>query len=122
MRSSRSFERCARTRSKRSELSSTSQGADLLAETLDAVVLMPDFLEGGLPLDIHPPDTEEKKRILLDFMKNRADPPRHTANLLQVQKEAKERWPGVKGWGAYDFCWARMESEGIVCGDQTTSW
>lgn len=29
---------------------SASQGADLLAETLDAVVLMPDFLEGGLPL------------------------------------------------------------------------
>lgn len=84
---------------------STSQGADLLAENLHAVVLMPDFLEGGLPLDVYPPDTEEKKSILMDFMTNRADPPRHTAKLLEVQKEAEEKWPSVKGWGAYGFCW-----------------
>ncbi|KAF6241748.1 hypothetical protein HO173_000460 [Letharia columbiana] len=45
---------------------SISQGAELLA---DAVVSMPDFLQGGLPLDAHPADTEEKRSILMHFIK-----------------------------------------------------
>lgn len=37
-------------------------------------------------------------------MKKRADPSRHTAKLLEFQKEAKERRPSIKGWGTYGFC------------------
>lgn len=46
--------------------SSISKGVELLA---DAVVSMPDFLQGGLPLDAHPANTEEKRTILMHFIK-----------------------------------------------------
>ena len=47
----------------------TIQGADLLAESLKAVVLVPDFFKGEpLPLSIYPPNTEEKKKMAGEFI------------------------------------------------------
>jgi dienelactone hydrolase len=84
----------------------TFQGADMLAEGLDAVVIVPDFFKGAaLPADIFPPDTDEKKQIAGKFMAEQADIPKNTEALLQTAAEAKKQWPSVKNWGAFGLCW-----------------
>ena len=52
----------------------TIQGADRLAQSLDAAVLMPHFFKGAkLDPNIFPPDTDEKKKTAQKFMAEHAD-------------------------------------------------
>jgi dienelactone hydrolase len=84
----------------------TFQGADMLAEGLGAVVLVPDFFKGdALPGDIFPSDTGEKEQIVSKFLANQAAPPKNVEALLQTAAEAKKQWPSVKNWGAFGLCW-----------------
>ena len=84
----------------------TFQGADMLAEGLGAVVLVPDFFKGdALPGDIFPPDTDEKEQIVSKFLANQAAPPKNVEALLQTAAEAKKQWPSVRNWGAFGLCW-----------------
>ena len=84
----------------------TFQGADMLAEGLDAIVLVPDFFKGeALPGDIFPPDTDDKKQLVGKFLENQAAPVKNVEALVQGAAEAKKRWPSVKNWGAFGLCW-----------------
>lgn len=84
----------------------TLQGADRLAESLDAVVLVPDFFKGEpLSLDVIPSDTAEKKTIIQNFMAEKANPFEVFPSLVQTATEAKEKYPGVQGWGVFGLCW-----------------
>src|SRR5277367_2374615 len=84
----------------------TFQGADMLAEGLGAVVIVPDFFKGeALPPDVFPPDTDEKKQIAEKFLAEQANIPKNTEALLQTAVEAKKQWPSVKNWGAFGLCW-----------------
>ncbi|KAJ5727042.1 hypothetical protein N7493_006069 [Penicillium malachiteum] len=56
--------------------SQTIQGADLLAQRLNAIVLVPDFFQGdALSHDIIPPNTEEKKARMGEFPATKANIP-----------------------------------------------
>jgi dienelactone hydrolase len=80
----------------------TFQGADMLAEGLGAVVIVPDFFKGEtLPPDTFPPDTDEKKQIAGNFLAEHANVPKNMEALLQTAAEAKKQWPSVKNWGAF---------------------
>ena len=84
----------------------TLQGADRLAESLDAVVLVPDFFKGEpLSLDVVPSDTAEKKTIIQKFMAEKANPFEAFPSLVQTATEAKEKYPDVQGWGVFGLCW-----------------
>ena len=89
----------------------TLQGADRLAESLNAVVLVPDFFQGEpIPLSLFPPDTDEKKQIAQNFMMGKANPSKILPVLIQTATEAKEMFPSVKNWAALGLCWG-----GKVC-------
>ena len=84
----------------------TLQGADRLAESLDAVVLVPDFFKGEpLNLGVVPSDTAEKKTIIQKFMAEKANPFEVFPSLVQTATEAKEKYPNVQGWGVFGLCW-----------------
>ena len=84
----------------------TLQGADRLAESLDAVVLVPDFFKGEpLSLGVVPSDTAEKKTIVQKFMAEKANPFEVFPSLFQTATEAKEKYPNVQGWGVFGLCW-----------------
>ncbi|KAK4693034.1 hypothetical protein P7C71_g4281, partial [Lecanoromycetidae sp. Uapishka_2] len=84
----------------------TFQGADRIAESLNALVLMPDFFKGEpIPSSLYPPDTDEKKKIAAEFMAGKANFPDNTKRLVETTKEAKGRYTEVKKWGTYGLCW-----------------
>ena len=84
----------------------TLQGADRLAESLDAVVLVPDFFKGEpLSLGVVPSDTAEKKTMIQNFMAEKANPFEVFPSLVQTATEAKEKYPNVQGWGVFGLCW-----------------
>ncbi|KAJ5110402.1 hypothetical protein N7532_000937 [Penicillium argentinense] len=84
----------------------TLQGADLLATRLNAVVLVPDFFEGDA-LEHHniPPDTDEKKQRIGQFLATRANIERNTGVVLAAVPEYRTRFPLVAKWGANGLCW-----------------
>lgn len=84
----------------------TVQGADLLVARLNAVVLVPDFFEGdALSHDCIPPDTEEKKKIIGDFLANKANVSRNQGVLADAVSQYRTRFPSVGKWGAFGLCW-----------------
>lgn len=86
--------------------SQTIQGADRLASSLKALVLIPDFFKGSpLAAENFPPDTEEKKETIQKFFVEKANFTENKEVLLNVVKEAKENFPSVGSWGAYGLCW-----------------
>ncbi|KAJ5690924.1 alpha/beta-hydrolase [Penicillium malachiteum] len=86
--------------------SQTIQGADLLAQQLNAVVLVPDFFQGdGLSHDIIPPDTEEKKTRMGEFLAKKANIPENVKVLVGAIQDYKARFPTVTKWGAFGLCW-----------------
>lgn len=86
----------------------TIQGADRLAQSLDAVVLMPDFFKGAkLDPNTFPPDTDEKKQRAQKFLADHADIEQNTQTLLRTTAAAKEQFPSVQSWGAFGLCWVR---------------
>lgn len=84
----------------------TFQGADRLAASLNGFVLLPDFFQGEpLSLSLYPPNTDEKKKTVGEFMQGKASIPPNTEKLVEVVKEAKGKYTGVEGWGVYGLCW-----------------
>jgi dienelactone hydrolase len=93
----------------------TLQGADILADELNAQVLMPDFFEGDepWPLDKFPPKTDEDKKRLQEWFGGFANPKNHTPKLLKVGQELKSQ--GVSFVMAYGYCWGRLFFFFFVC-------
>lgn len=78
-------------------LNNVTHAQDMLAAGSDSLVLMPDFLEGGLPLDIFPPDTPEKQQLVKDFLST--GPGNFKKVVKQVHETAaavKEAYPSVE--------------------------
>lgn len=84
----------------------TLQGADRLASSLNALVIMPDFCKGA-PADPawFPPDTDEKKEAATKFRAQMGNPTDTVLVLLRTVVEAKQKWPSVQGWGVFGLCW-----------------
>jgi dienelactone hydrolase len=85
----------------------TVQGADRLAESLSALVLVPDFLNGKYAQSAWfaaPPTEGPEKTAYDEFMKNMAVE-NHVQPLLKVTEAAKEKFAGAKHWGAFGLCW-----------------
>jgi dienelactone hydrolase len=85
----------------------TLQGADRLADSLNAIVLVPDFFKGKYAQGrwfATPPTDGEEKTAYDDFMNNLAFP-NHVSSLLKLQQAAKEKFPEAKLWGAFGLCW-----------------
>lgn len=88
------------------------QGADRLAESVSAIVLVPDFLKGKYAQSawFAAPPTEGPEKASYDkFMKNMAFE-NHVQPLLKATQAAKEKFPEAKVWGAFGLCWG-----GKVC-------
>lgn len=92
----------------------TQQGADILAEKLNAHVLMPDFFEpaDAWPQDKFPPQTDEEKAKLQQFFGGAASPPNGATKLLKVSEALKQ--DGAKFVGAFGFCWGKCRST-VIC-------
>ncbi|ORY71483.1 dienelactone hydrolase family protein [Pseudomassariella vexata] len=96
----------------------TLQGADRLSSALNCLVLVPDFFN-GTPCNPAwvPPDTDEKKAALGQWRAERADAEANLAKVLEVRKEAGEKWKSVgERWGVFGLCWGGKLSV-LVCGE-----
>ncbi|KAL3475129.1 hypothetical protein BJX99DRAFT_230289 [Aspergillus californicus] len=86
--------------------SQTTQGADLLAQRLNALVLIPDFFQGdGAKHEWIPTDSEEKMALLMDFVKTKADWTEVSQSMPDVVKAYQSVFPSVENWGGYGLCW-----------------
>ena len=84
----------------------TIQGADRLAASLDAIVLIPDFFQGGaMNVDFVPADTDEKKASVDKFRKEKMNFPETLDQLIRTTTEAKQKWPSVEAWAVFGLCW-----------------
>ncbi|KAG8931189.1 hypothetical protein FRC02_003085 [Tulasnella sp. 418] len=84
----------------------TQQGADIIAESLNATVLMPDFFRGKpFPADKYPPKTDEEKEELQKFFKGVADLKERLPELVAIGEQLKK--DGVKKIGTLGVCWVR---------------
>lgn len=83
----------------------TQQGADILAESLNAHVVMPDFFEPSepWPADKFPPKTDEESAKLQAFFGGTANPQATVGKLVTVGRALKA--DGAKFVGAFGFCW-----------------
>ncbi|CAE6363749.1 unnamed protein product [Rhizoctonia solani] len=82
----------------------TLQGADILAETLDALVIYPDFFDGQ-PWDSNnfPPKTDESKQKLQEFFGGIANVTERVKNVGELADQL--RADGAKFVGTVGFCW-----------------
>lgn len=74
---------------------------------------MPDFFYGKpLPLDVFPPTTDEKKKMMGDFFAGPAKPDDNAKKIPGLVKEIgqKEEGKGVQKWASMGMCWG-----GKVC-------
>ncbi|CEL03087.1 hypothetical protein ASPCAL04245 [Aspergillus calidoustus] len=84
----------------------TTQGADILATRLNALVLIPDFFNGeGAKPEWFPTDTIERHGLLMDFVIRKANWTEAAKGMPDLLREYKEVFPGVTRWGAYGLCW-----------------
>jgi dienelactone hydrolase len=85
----------------------TFQGADRLAESLNAIVLVPDFLKGKYAQGawFAAPPTEGPEKAAYDEFRKNSAVENHVQPLLNVTHAAKEKFPDVKSWGAFGLCW-----------------
>lgn len=86
----------------------TVQGCDILAtadEHNKYAVFMPDAFDGEpLPIELFPPDNEEKQeKVGAFFGKN--SPPSYVPKVHSAVKAAQEKYPNIKEWGVVGFCW-----------------
>jgi len=98
----------------------TFQGADRLAEHLEALVLMPDFFEGpALDTSIFQMGEEERKAAIGKFFAGAGDIAKSVQKLLtKVAPDAVQKYPSIKSWGAIGFCWGGKVSA-LVSADGT---
>jgi len=85
----------------------TAQGADIVALTEPGhLVIVPDFFKGE-PLDIsnYPPDTKEKQQKVNEFFTTKADIAKTIAAATKVIEDVKAKFPDVKKWGVFGYCW-----------------
>ncbi|KAG4304420.1 hypothetical protein PORY_002130 [Pneumocystis oryctolagi] len=83
----------------------TKQCIDLLSAGLgNARIIMPDFFFGKpLPIEVFPPDTQEKKKILKEFFEGPANSEKNLELVgLIIEYLRKE---GVESLGIFGFCW-----------------
>ncbi|OTA98284.1 hypothetical protein M426DRAFT_70117 [Hypoxylon sp. CI-4A] len=95
----------------------TLQGADRLSASLNALVIVPDFLEGVYvqPSWI-PADTDEKKEFLAKFQSEQAAIPKNVDKLINLRKIVGEKWPSVGDhWGVFGLCWGGKVGV-VACG------
>ncbi|RDW70866.1 dienelactone hydrolase family protein [Aspergillus mulundensis] len=84
----------------------TTQGADLLAARLNALVLIPDFFDGdGAKHEWVPPDTDEKMAALMGFVNTKASFAEAVKSVPGLVEAYKASFPSVQKWGAYGLCW-----------------
>lgn len=90
-----------------------------MAESLNAIVLMPDFFKGE-PIDssLYPPDTDVKKKMVGQFMATKGDVQAAGKMLVESVKEAKGKYTGVRNWGTYGLCWGGKIAV-LACGEGT---
>lgn len=83
----------------------TQQGADVLAKTLNAKVVMPDFFEPDppFPSENYPPANDEQKAQLQAFFGGPAKIDKAVANVQKVGQALKGS--GVTQLGVYGLCW-----------------
>lgn len=73
---------------------------------LGAVVLVPDFFKGdGLSHDCIPPDTQEKKQTIENFLAHQANVSRNADVLIAAVGDYRSRFPSVRNWGTFGLCW-----------------
>ncbi|KAL4821443.1 hypothetical protein BDW67DRAFT_180143 [Aspergillus spinulosporus] len=84
----------------------TTQGADILAKRLNALVLIPDFFRGdGAKHEWVPPDTDEKTAALMEFVTTKASFAEAAKSLPSLVDTYKGVFPSVQKWAAYGLCW-----------------
>ena len=84
----------------------TKEGAALLAQELNCLVIIPDFFHGkGADFNWVPIDSDDKKNKLMAFVGEEANPEKNVATLLSIMKETKLLYPNVEKWGALGLCW-----------------
>jgi hypothetical protein len=87
------------------------QGADLLAELLDALAILPDYFDGKPALlswinkDGEP--IEETKDLCMKFVKEKAQSPDNLSNVFSSAEEAKLKWRPVTSWVGLGLGWGR---------------
>ncbi|KAG9100397.1 hypothetical protein FRC06_004173 [Ceratobasidium sp. 370] len=82
----------------------TIQGADILAETLDAFVVYPDFFDDQpWPNEAFPPRNEEEGKKLQQFFGEAANLDNRLAELTTLADQL--RTEGAKFVGTVGFCW-----------------
>ncbi|KAJ0413384.1 hypothetical protein BJY00DRAFT_306363 [Aspergillus carlsbadensis] len=84
----------------------TTQGADILATRLNALILIPDFFDGdGAKPEWFPTDTVERHGLLMDFVMRKANWTETAKGMPDLLGVYREIFPGVTRWGAYGLCW-----------------
>ncbi|KAG8748636.1 hypothetical protein FRC10_000027 [Ceratobasidium sp. 414] len=82
----------------------TIQGADILAETLDAFVVYPDFFDGKpWPNEAFPPRNDEEGKKLQQFFGETANLDNRLTQLTLMADQL--RTEGAKFVGTIGFCW-----------------
>ncbi|KAL2833814.1 dienelactone hydrolase [Aspergillus cavernicola] len=84
----------------------TKEGAAILSRELNCLVIIPDFFAGNpANMDWVGMDTEDKRKNMMAFFQDRADPVKNLASLLRVMAQTKSLYPQVKSWGIVGLCW-----------------
>jgi cell wall assembly regulator SMI1 len=84
----------------------TKQGADIVAEALNAVVIIPDVLKGMYAQpDWFPLDSDAKRQHFFGWLHGPAAAHKYLGILTEVMEECKTRFPSVTNWGSYGLCW-----------------
>nr|ASK38706.1 dienelactone hydrolase [Paecilomyces divaricatus] len=83
------------------------QGADILAASLNALVVVPDFFKGKVASESwFPPDTEEKKAAIGDWFATAGNFAVHIEPMKELVQQLSTQYPSVSGkWGAFGYCW-----------------
>lgn len=83
----------------------TLQGADILSESLNVQVVLPDFFAPHQPYDLSrfPPSTDADKAALQEFFGGAANPQRVLPLVKNVADALKAA--GAKTVGIYGYCW-----------------
>lgn len=80
----------------------TIQGCDILATACDRnkyAVFMPDAFDGApLPIDLFPPDNDDKQKKVGEFF-GKNSPPSFVPKVHSVVKDAQTKYPNIKEWG-----------------------
>lgn len=80
----------------------TIQGADILATADDHhkyAVFMPDAFDGApLPIELFPPDNEDKQQKVGAFF-GKNSPPSFVPKAISLVKAASAKYPNIKEWG-----------------------